>query len=300
MSHPVIATLTLEAINAAMEKDQGATFRRYLKETIPKAEDVFREDNGSGLRTHLGASIIGKDCDRELWYTFRWASLKKHGGKLLRLFNRGHLEEPRFLAMLKMIGCQVWTHDGAGNQYRFKDHGGHFAGSTDGVVKGIPDRPDVPLLLEFKTHGEKSFLKVQAEGVRNAKFDHYIQMQMYMGSMNLSAALYMAVNKNDDDLYAEIVDYNHDVWVKNHARAGKIIHSGFPPAKISQSPGWFQCKMCDYAQICHFKEPLQRSCRTCQSVVPMAAGGWRCERFGTMLSKDAQIKACDEYIQLPH
>ena len=30
-----------------------------------------------GLRQHLGASLIGKPCERALWYTFRWTTLKK-------------------------------------------------------------------------------------------------------------------------------------------------------------------------------------------------------------------------------
>ena len=48
-----LATATLDAIDAAMLK---------------AADD--------GLRQHLGASLIGKPCERALWYTFRWTTLK--------------------------------------------------------------------------------------------------------------------------------------------------------------------------------------------------------------------------------
>ena len=36
---------------------------------MPKAAD-------DGLRQHLGASLIGKPCERALWYAFRWTTLK--------------------------------------------------------------------------------------------------------------------------------------------------------------------------------------------------------------------------------
>jgi hypothetical protein len=50
------------------------------------------------LRPHLGASLIGKECARQLWYTFRWVSSTSHRGQLLRLFRTGHLEEARMVS----------------------------------------------------------------------------------------------------------------------------------------------------------------------------------------------------------
>ena len=36
---------------------------------------------------HLGASIIGKDCERALWYDFRWVTRWAFTGRMLRLFD---------------------------------------------------------------------------------------------------------------------------------------------------------------------------------------------------------------------
>src|SRR5574340_1518573 len=73
VSGPVIASKTLDAINSALQQDRGNLFRKHLRETIPHAEDAYREDNDP-FRTHLGASLIGRDCTRELFYTFRWTT----------------------------------------------------------------------------------------------------------------------------------------------------------------------------------------------------------------------------------
>jgi hypothetical protein len=291
------ASLTIAAINEALERDQGTRYGELLKEAVAQLSDAYR-GGGNGVRMHLGASAIGRDCDRELWYSFRWALVRKWEARMLRLFNRGHLEEARFVALLRMIGVHVWTHDANGKQYRFSDPGGHFSGSTDGVIQGIPEAPDTALLVEYKTHSAKSFAKLVENGVRNTKFEHFVQMQIYMGSLGLPGALYLSVNKDDDDLYGELVAFDQGIYERNRKRAHDIIRSFLPPPRISQSPGWFQCKFCDYSQVCHFEAPLARSCRSCQSATPVE-GGWRCERYGRILSKEDQIKACDEYLPLP-
>ena len=82
---------------------------------------------------------MGRPCSRELWYTFHWATEKKFEGQTLRLFNRGHLEGPRMMALLKMIGCTIWQFDSEGKQFRIDGHKGHFGGGLDGVVLGVPD-----------------------------------------------------------------------------------------------------------------------------------------------------------------
>ena len=47
-------------------------------------------------RTHLGASVIGRECGREVWLMFRWALDRSWGGRMLRLFARGKREENIF------------------------------------------------------------------------------------------------------------------------------------------------------------------------------------------------------------
>lgn len=64
-------------------------------------------DSDNTPRSHLGASVLGVDCDRERWYTYRWATKRDFEGRMLRLFDRGHKEEHRFVTWLRLIGCEV-------------------------------------------------------------------------------------------------------------------------------------------------------------------------------------------------
>ncbi len=310
-----IAHKTLAAIKQAIESDQGAKFRALLRELMPLAEDAYRADD-SPFRSHLGASVIGDDCARKLWYGFHWTTPDKHSDRLLRLFNRGHLEEPRFVAMLAAAGIKVYQYKAPGEQFRIALHGGHFGGSLDGVAEAIPDI-DGPVLLEFKTHGLKSFNKLagqnwldyardpdsnawQGEGVRLSKFQHYAQIQMYMAAYQLQHGLYLAVCKDDDSLYGEVIAADAAIGGAFANRAREIIFATEPPARIKNDPSWWQCKFCDKAPVCYGKAAPARNCRTCASSLACTNGDWHCNNLKAPVTTDAldkatQLAGCPQY-----
>jgi hypothetical protein len=235
---------------------------------------------------------------------FRWAVLKKHPGALLRLFERGQLEEARFCGYLRAIGCEVWEFnpdaplkDGKPQQWRVSDHSGHFGGSLDGVGRGLPDLPKgTAFLTEFKTHNANSFKKLVEMGVMGAKWEHFVQMQVYMHKMGLSVALYCAVNKDTDELHLELVRYDAEVAKTAIARAGTIIYSNEPPERIANSPGAYGCKFCDLNRLCHFGDVMpDRNCRTCRFARPGGNGLWFCGLREIDLDDKAQRAACDSY-----
>ena len=315
-----LATKTLQSIEEFIEKDQGAKYRGFLQKVMPHIGDAYRSEEEVGFRSHLGASLIGRECGRELWYGFRWTMKARFSGRMNRLFNRGHMEEGRFIAILLTIGCEVFQQDANGKQFRISEYGGHFGGSGDGVVVGLPDLPPgVPALSEFKTHNDKSFAKLVKEGVRAAKFEHWIQMQVYMRKMGLAVAVYFAVNKNDDHIHAELVYLDSAKADEAIHRAGKIIMMQQAPDKLSKSPTFFGCNFCNFKPICKQGAPVERNCRTCMYAEPRIdgpmAGQWMCENKGRQLellfpdtnplketfalTKERQLMACERYVKNP-
>lgn len=300
---PILAPKTLERIAQEMQADQGARWRILCGKLIPEAEDVYRGKEDP-FRFHLGASGIGKSCARAIWYNFRWATKPNFDGRILRLFNRGHLEEPRVMASLMLIGCQIWAADENGKQYKVKGHRGHFGGSTDGVGLGIPDMPDTPMLLEVKTAADKYYKIMVANGVESEKMEHFAQMQIYMGKMGLTHALYIVVNKNTDDYYMEIVPYDQAWHDRYDLRAGMIIDATEPPPKINKSPSWYECKFCDHKPVCHGKELPCKNCRTCSNIQVQDNGEWYCHILDTELDvqsipRETQLQGCIHYNSNP-
>lgn len=305
-----LATKTMAMIAEALERDQGAKWRSFLAQTIPNQADVYNPVEEK-FRSHLGASLIGRKCDRELWLSWHWTTEKKVEGRIARLFNRGHLEEPRFVALLLMIGFEFWAFDANGKQFRITGHKGHFGGSMDGVLRGCLDLPPgEAALAEFKTHNDKSFKLLVKDGVRVAKWEHFVQMQVYMGENGLRYALYCAVNKNDDDIHIEIVEFDQMVYDRYTHRSITIIESRDPPPRIpGAGPGWHECKFCDHRPVCVGRAEPARNCRTCQWSAPVDDGKWVCGNPKVIevlkeqgyhddtfeLTKDAQLKSCENY-----
>lgn len=328
---PHLAINTMLAFDRMVQADQGKAFRGHLQRVLPHIGDAYRQDEDAH-RSHMGASLIGQECPRAIWYDFRWVSGKNFEGRLMRLFNRGHLEEGRLIALLLTIGCQVFQQDENGKQFRVSHAEGHFGGSGDGVVIGVPDLPPgQPSLCEFKTHNAKSFAKLagsnwqdywrhvleperyaadpfEGAGVKEAKPEHYVQMQIYMRKMGIPVALYVASNKDTDHIYCELVSlapYTADEYL---GRGEQLVWMDKPPAKLNISPGFYKCKFCDFRPVCHLKQAPERNCRTCEFSRPAEGGQWLCrvdqvkasetgfvEPPEVVIDKATQLTGCPQY-----
>lgn len=230
-------------------------------------------------RPHLGASLIGHDCDRFLWLTFRHAMAPKFSGRMLRLFETGNLAEPRFVADLRAIGCEVSEEQEPGKQWRETAVDGHFGSAIDGAVLGLPEAPKTWHLVEMKTHNAKSFSVLVAKGVREAKPQHYAQMVVGMELHGFTRALYLAVNKDNDELYSERIKADPIEATRLVERARRIVYADKPPERIGGSD-WFQCKFCPSRAICHENQFPERNCRTCLHATPVPGCKWECALHG--------------------
>lgn len=268
---------------------------RLVAERITKEIDEYCvKAYNDGYRSHLGASLIGRECPRELWYTFRWVGALPKDGRMYRLFNRGHREEERFVEWLRGIGCTIETHNEDGKQFRIVGVSGHFGGSRD-AAGSLPANWDISerLLFEFKTSGTGSkFDKLVHNGVAVEKQDHYGQMSVYGRKNNIRFAMYGCINKNDDDLYIEIVKLDWKLAEQLENRAQHIIASPIPPERISESATFWKCKFCDYKPICHDKQKPEKNCRSCRFAKPAIDAAWHCEQFNAIIPEDFIPQGC--------
>lgn len=254
----------------------------------------------SGYRDHLGASGIGAECERAIWYSWRWTTRARYTGRLLRLFQSGHLAEARFCADLRRIGVTVLDVDpDTGRQWNLRDATGHFGGSMDAVAIGFPEAPKAWHACEFKTHSAKSFGKLKSEGVEKSKPQHFAQMQVYMHLAGIERAFYLAVNKDTDELYQERIRYDAEAALRLMAKADRIIRSAEPPARISEDPAWWQCRFCDHASACHGEAMPERHCRSCLHSTPVEGGAWHCARHDWTLTPDQQRAGCAAHLMIP-
>lgn len=259
---------------------------------------AYEDAQGDGLRAHLGGSEIGGECERACWYAFRWVATNRFDGRLLRLFETGKREEARVHSNLRKIGCRV---TGLRKQITVSAVGGHAGGSLDGIVKRLPEAPKTPHLLEVKTHGAKSFADLAKKGVRESKPAHYAQMQWYCGLSGLTRWLYFAVNKDSDELHIERGEFDKEAFATLMIRAIRVVEAAEPPAKLSDDPEFYVCKMCRFRGVCHGQAVPLVNCRTClHSTADASDGNWKCARWNHIrMPEQPQKIGCPEHRYIP-
>ena len=270
--------------------------------TLEAIDAAIVEANPASLgRTYLGGSQLGEECERKLWYSFYWALGNSFEPRILRLFDRGHREEPALIGYLEAAGIEVKDLDPeTKEQFAVSFARGHGGGHFDGIMRGLPEAPDEWHIAEFKTANDKSFRSTKSKGVEIDKPVHFAQMQIYMHLAEIKWAAYIVVNKNDDDLYFERVPYNETAALQLLAKADRIISSNRPLEGISKDPSFFKCKWCDYQPVCQLQKPPAVNCRTCAQVSVEDDGKWRCAKWKKEVPEDFMRKGCDKHLFNPN
>lgn len=245
-------------------------------------------------RSYLGMSEIGSPCTRYLWYSFRWAFKAEFPARMIRLFSRGHDEEPKVIRELEKVGIVVHS-----MQQEFIDGWGHIRGHCDGMCDNVIEAPQTRHLLEIKTMNDKYFKAICKQGLKASNQKYYGQCQVGMRGYELTRTLFISVNKNDDSYYIERIKHDED-YSDNLITMGKgIILSEVPPTKVFK-PTWYLCKFCDARFTCHFKARMVVSCRTCTNVEIGKNASWSCGLDERLLTTKDQLVACSSYNAIPN
>lgn len=260
-------------------------------------------------RSHIGASEMGHSCDAFLWFKFRWMFNEKFSGRMLRLFIRGHREEDILIELLRGIGFNIKQVDEDGKQLRIISNNKHFGGSSDSTAT-LPTRYGIfePMLLEFKTSKSKLYAPIKNMGVIKGKEKHWKQMCIYGRKHNLRYALYICVNKDDDDIAFEVLELDWDLADALEARADSIISSPLRPRRLSDDPSFWECKFCPANALCHHLRDStgqeiatpNHNCRSCYFAQALADGSWRCNHYNEIIPKEFIPKGCDKWYSLQY
>lgn len=256
------------------------------------------EDNATPRHSRrIGASLIGRPCDRELWYFFRWAKASNFEGRMLRLFAKGNLEETLVANDMRNIGVEWLAEDpDTGKQWEFSEIGDHFVVKLDAAARGFVESPLTWHVCEVKTANHKAFDKVVKEGVQKAKPEHYNQVMTGMGMSGMERAAYVCVCKDTDDIYFERVKFDKKEWKRIIQRAKEIIFAISPPDRINESSAWYECKYCNFNGICHgMGEVAENNCRTCKHSSAVEEGGWCCDEHKIVIDDNKQKEGCNEH-----
>ncbi|MGN6704389.1 MAG: hypothetical protein ACTHKB_15675 [Burkholderiaceae bacterium] len=251
-----------------------------LESALVEAQLQALRDEPESERGYIGASEIGHPCDRYLWLKFHRYTQREFVppavaadddeagddmARMLRLFNRGHREEHVIETALRAAGVEI-THD------CFEQRGfrvGFFAGHSDGecIAQGEA------ALLEYKTHSRKSFAKLKRGELKKAFPRHYAQIQVQLKQFALRQAIYIAVCKDNDARFIDVIEYNRVDAEALEVRAETIAASDKPPARIGKLPTSYPCKLCPAVDVCFGFDMPRVNCRNCTNVSKFPSQG---------------------------
>lgn len=270
------------------------------KKIVDSIDEWSLQTYKDDFRWHLGASIIGRPCDRYLYGVFHWWKKNTAKGQMLRLFQRGKDEEKQMNYLLRGIGFDIQEFDPAtGKQWNVSFLNGHFGGGSDGKI-AFPQSWNVPGLFvpEYKTSGTGSkFNNLSKEGgIEKNKEEHFVQQSVYGYGLKIPYGVYLAVNKNDDSLCCEVTKLSIEKAEGAIRRAENIIATDYVPAMMPGAKStYFVCKMCDFHRVCHEGGKIEKNCRSCVHSTPVANAEWRCTKYGYDIPREFVYQGCEEY-----
>lgn len=263
-------------------------------------------------RPYLGMSAIGEECERRLWYSFRWC-LPAGGGfdaKGLSNVQDGHRSEDVMAERLRQVpGVELLTVDPTtSRQFGFVDIGGHFRGHMDGVTRGLLQAPKAWHVWEHKASekgpAELARLKQAGEKEALAKWNptYYAQAVLYMDYAEMSRH-YLTCSSPGARLPITTVRTNAapEEAERLREKAKRVIFSPEPLSRLSEDPAFYKCKWCPASAVCHTAALPRVSCRTCLHATPEPEGDgrWSCARWKADIPLDAQHAGCSEHLYIP-
>ncbi len=215
-----------------------------IQSGIARLDEVLQVDlRKSGRNTSVFRMSEAGKCGRQLAYKLLGYPKASESDQLHAIWAAGHVFEQLALAGMRVAGLPVY-----GAQDELSGDNPPMLGHHDGrtVIDGVES------VLEVKSANDARFGRMVAQGVAISDPDYYTQMQIYMHHNSLNQAFYVAVNKNNSDVYTELVDFDPDftnALLDRLRRVWQITRDQeLPEPEYHKSSQ--ECRRCPFEPLC--------------------------------------------------
>ena len=267
-------------------------------------------------RNYLGASEIGNECERYLFYSFRNAKARVISAKGIKAIEDGFDQEAKTIERLRMLPFielhttdGTFDKDGNPNQIGFDDMLlGHVRGHVDGMIKGLLQATSTWHIFEHKSVNEKKFneLKklIEEKGEKEALYHwdtiYYGQAQLYMHRFELTRHYLVCSTPGGRDHISVRTEYKRAYAEMLIEKAKNIIFDNWNiPARISDRREYYKCQWCNYQSICHDGEVPDINCKTCRYRDCIDEGKSKCLLDDTIIEETLLNVGCQSHIYNP-
>jgi hypothetical protein len=232
---------------------------RQIRDAIDRA--LEKENESQEKRDYLGGSRMGVSCLRALGFEYHHIPVDcapQFAGKIIRRFRLGHIHEDETARWFKLAGFGLETLKD-GKQFAFEDSavGWKISGHLDGIIYSLPPEMEdfgfkLPWLWEHKIMKRSKWNEFKKHGLRKANLVYWYQCHTYMAYEALGACLFVALNTDTSELWAEL--FSLDVAEAQFAtdRGFQVVRSKSPLElpRHTDKEDHYLCKMCAWKQRC--------------------------------------------------
>lgn len=228
-------------------------------------QSLQHERSQQSKRSYLGASRLGVACDRALQFEFATAPPdpgRDFPGRILRVFEVGHVLEDLAARWLRMAGIDLLTRTRQGDQFGFSVCDGQIQGHVDGIIVGALASLDwsFPMLWECKTMNAQNWRDCVKRGVTVAKPVYAAQIAIYQAYMegeiegiSRQPCLFTAINKDSQEIWFELLPFDAVLAQRASDRAVRILDATAYGELLPRSftdPTHYECKFCQWSERC--------------------------------------------------
>lgn len=210
---------------------------------ITKKIDDYHDNLQDSPRNYIGASIIGSECLRQIWYEFKSVKAEKVPAKTRKTWGIGKRLEGLVLGWIEDAGIDIYLLPAT----LFSSVVPVFCGHVDAIGR-INNKK---YILEIKTAKGASFNIFTNKGLKAWNHQYYAQIQSYMGMSGIYSAYILVLNKDNSALSDELIEFDPLFYSNLECKAQMIAHAVTAPPKINGSPLFYKCKMCKFNKVCH-------------------------------------------------
>lgn len=191
-------------------------------------------------RDYIGASSIGSECLRQIWYECKGYEGEALSPKIKRTFAIGKQLESLILDELEQAGMYIVR-----DWWELVDEDlPYFRGHVDAIA-------DNDTIIEIKTAKDSSHKLFVKNGLLRWQPKYYAQVQAYMGMSGIEKAIVIVLNKDSSELWDEEIKLDSNYYEGLRFKAEVIYESTKEPVRINNSPAFYMCKICKFKKICH-------------------------------------------------
>lgn len=224
---------------------------------------LIQKNNQEEKRKYIGASEIGDSCNKKIQNNFIGIPREEFSGRLLKIFQTGHLFEYMAHTWLTDIGFEIITEFPNKERIGFSLADGRLQGHVDGIITSGPKTLELnyPIVWECKTWKEQRFKSVEKNGALKTEPKYAYQIALYQAYLEpffpgvcINPALLTSINKNTSETIHELIPFDKKKAQEASDRAVHIIKAtedNLELPKISLDKNNWHCKMCEYNNYCH-------------------------------------------------